>query len=68
MVFVDVRATKLDTGTVIERLRDAGVGATPTDRGDVRMVTHADVDDDGIDVALEAWREIAPSGSGRSEA
>jgi len=68
MVFVDVRPAGLDPATVIDRLHDAGVGATPTGDGHVRMVTHVDVDDDGVDVALEAWREIAASGSGRSQA
>ncbi|MEX0989636.1 MAG: GntG family PLP-dependent aldolase [Actinomycetota bacterium] len=58
MVFADIARIGLDPLEVIDRLRDAGIGATPTN-GVVRMVTHWDVDDDGIDVALEAWRAIA---------
>jgi hypothetical protein len=27
--------------------------------GKVRMVTHVDVDDDGLALALDAWRTIA---------
>jgi threonine aldolase len=43
---------------VLRRLDAHGVGAVPV--GDaVRMVTHVDVDDDDIAVAIDAWRAIA---------
>jgi threonine aldolase len=57
MVFVDTQAVGLDALETIERLRALGVGATFT--GKVRMVTHLDVDDEGIGVALDAWRTVA---------
>jgi threonine aldolase len=57
MVFVDTEAVGLGPLEAIERLRALGVGATFT--GKVRMVTHLDVDDAGIGLALDAWRSIA---------
>lgn len=58
MVFVDTDAVGLLTGEVLDRLVAAGVGAVPVPRG-VRMVTHVDVDDEGIGIAIDAWRAIA---------
>lgn len=57
MVFVDTEAVGLPPLGVIERLADLGLGATPVS-GKVRMVTHVDIDDDGIGFALDAWRSI----------
>jgi threonine aldolase len=58
MVFVDTEAVGLRTGEVLDRLAAAGVGAVPVPQG-VRMVTHVDVDDEGIGIAIDAWRSIA---------
>ena len=58
MVYVDTEAVGLAPLDAIERLRDLGVGATFVS-GKVRMVTHVDVDDDGLALALDAWRSIA---------
>jgi threonine aldolase len=58
MVFVDTDAVGLRSGDVLDRLAAAGVGAVPVPQG-VRMVTHVDVDDEGIGVAIDAWRSIA---------
>jgi threonine aldolase len=58
MVYVDTEAMGLAPIDTIERLRDLGVGATFVS-GKVRMVTHVDVDDDGLAFALDAWRSIA---------
>jgi threonine aldolase len=58
MVYVDTEAVGLEPIATIERLRDLGVGATFVS-GRVRMVTHVDVDDDGLAFALDAWRTIA---------
>ncbi len=58
MVFVDTDAVGLRTGEVLDRLAAAGVGAVPVPGG-VRMVTHVDVDDEGIGFAIDAWRAIA---------
>ena len=58
MVYADTEAVGLEPLVTIERLRDLGVGATFVS-GKVRMVTHVDVDDDGLAFALDAWRSIA---------
>jgi threonine aldolase len=58
MVFVDTEAVGLRASEVLDRLAAAGVGAVPVPSG-VRMVTHLDVDDDGVAAAIDAWRAIA---------
>jgi threonine aldolase len=58
MVYADTEAVGLAALDAIGRLRDLGVGATFVS-GKVRMVTHVDVDDDGLALALDAWRTIA---------
>ena len=58
MVFVDTEAVGLPMLEALERLAALGVGATHSG-GKLRMVTHLDVDDAGIGVALDAWRELA---------
>jgi threonine aldolase len=58
MVIVDTAAVGLRAGDVLDRLAVAGVGAVPVPAG-VRMVTHVDVDDEGIAIAIDAWRAIA---------
>jgi threonine aldolase len=58
MVFVDTEAVGLRAAEVLDRLAAAGVGAVPVPGG-VRMVTHVDVDDEGIAAAIDAWRTIA---------
>jgi threonine aldolase len=58
MVFVDTEAVGMPLLETIDRLAPLGVGVTHSG-GKVRMVTHLDVDDAGIDVALDAWRELA---------
>ena len=58
MVYIDTEAVGLAPIAAIERLRDLGVGATFVS-GKVRMVTHLDVDDDGLAFALDAWRSVA---------
>ncbi len=58
MVFVDTDIVGLRAGDVLDRLAAAGVGAVPVPQG-VRMVTHVDVDDEGIGTAIDAWRSIA---------
>ncbi len=58
MVFVDTEAVGLRSGEVLDRLAAAGVGAVPVPQG-ARMVTHVDVNDEGIGIAIDAWRSIA---------
>jgi threonine aldolase len=58
MVFVDTDAVGLRAEEALDRLAAADVGAVPVPGG-VRMVTHLDVDDEGIGIAIDAWRAIA---------
>ena len=58
MVYADTHAVGLEPLATIEQLRDLGVGATYVS-GKVRMVTHVDIDDDGLSFALDAWRSVA---------
>jgi threonine aldolase len=62
MVFVDTEAVGLRVLETIERLADLGVGAVPVP-GALRMVTHVDVDDEGIQHAIDAWRAVAADGT-----
>lgn len=63
MVLVDTEAVGLEVLGAVERLEALGVGATHTG-SHVRMVTHLDVTDDGVDVALAAWAELAREARG----
>lgn len=58
MVFVDTEAVGKPMLETIERLAALGVGVTHSG-GKIRMVTHLDVDDTGVAIALDAWRELA---------
>ena len=57
MVFVDTEVSGLAAIDAIERLQALGVGATLIGK-QVRMVTHVDIDDDAVGVALDAWASI----------
>jgi threonine aldolase len=63
MVFVDTEAVGMRMLETLERLAALGVGVTHSG-GKVRMVTHLDVDDAGIGIALDAWRELAAEEKG----
>jgi threonine aldolase len=58
MVLVDTEAVGLPLLAAIEGLAALGVGVTHSG-GRIRMVTHLDVDDADIGLALDAWRSIA---------
>ena len=58
MVFVDTESVGLPMLDTIDRLAASGVGVTHSG-GKIRMVTHLDVDDAGVGVALDAWRGLA---------
>jgi threonine aldolase len=58
MVLVDTDAVGLPLLETLDHLAALGVGATHSG-GKVRLVTHLDVDDTGIGIALNAWRELA---------
>jgi threonine aldolase len=58
MVYVNTEAVGIPPLRALDRLADQGVGATFVG-GFVRMVTHVDVDDRGVEAALDAWRSIA---------
>jgi threonine aldolase len=58
MVLVDTAAAGIPALEAVRRLADLGVGATLLGER-LRMVTHRDVDDAGVEAALAAWRRIA---------
>jgi threonine aldolase len=58
MVFVDVHSLGRDALEMLDRLGEEGVGVTPIGPGTLRMVTHHDVDDAGIEAALAGWRRV----------
>jgi threonine aldolase len=58
MVLVDTEAAGLPVLETLDRLSALGVAVTHSG-GKVRMVTHVDVDDEGVATALDAWRSIA---------
>jgi threonine aldolase len=58
MVFVDTEAVGMAAAEVLERLAALGVGAVPIGPSAIRMVTHVDVDDDGVGLAIDAWRSV----------
>jgi threonine aldolase len=67
MVFVETEAAGLHALETIERLAALGVGATLV--GDkVRMVTHVDVTDEGVGIALDAWSSVVAEAAKRSVA
>jgi threonine aldolase len=53
-VQIDVGALGLRVDEAVARLREAGVALSPTRPGVLRAVTHLDVDDDDVEVALTA--------------
>jgi threonine aldolase len=57
----DVAGTGLNSAEISARLKECGVLANGIDPRTMRMVTHYDVDDDGINRALEAMREVVRS-------
>ena len=58
IVFVDVAGTGQPLKAWVSRLADEGVLVTIV-AGRVRMLTHLDVDERDVDVALAAWRKVA---------
>jgi threonine aldolase len=58
MVLVDTEAVGLGVLDAVERLAAMGVGTTHTGTH-LRMVTHLDVSDDDVGVALDAWGVVA---------
>jgi threonine aldolase len=58
IVFVDVAGTGQSLKAWVGRLAEEGVLATIV-AGRVRMLTHLDVDERDVDVALAAWRKVA---------
>jgi threonine aldolase len=58
IVFADPRPLGASAREVVDRLAEHGVLATIV-AGRVRMVTHLDVDDAGIDRAVAAWGKVS---------
>ena len=62
IVFVDVESAGMRLFPTIALLGEKGVGVL-TVAGRVRMVTHADVDDEDVEAAITAWREVVAEAS-----
>ena len=58
MVYADTEPIGMSPLEAIERLEAEGVGATLVS-GKVRMVTHIDISDGDVELAVEAWRRLA---------
>lgn len=58
IVFVDVEGVGLPLIPTIDLLADKGVRTVPV-AGNIRMVTHLDIDDSDVERAISAWREVA---------
>jgi threonine aldolase len=63
MVFVDVP----DAGAFAGRLADRGVKVLPVSPTRIRAVFHLDVDDEGVEHAVEAFRDAASAQSDASQ-
>jgi threonine aldolase len=61
MVFADTEAVGMTAAEILERLAALGVGAVPIGPTAIRMVTHVDVDDDAMSLAIDAWRSVVTS-------
>jgi threonine aldolase len=58
MVYADTEAVGIEPLEAIALLKGHGVGATFVS-GKVRMVTHVDITDEGIQTAIAAWGTVA---------
>ncbi len=63
IVILDVSGTGLDASTIAERLKTHGVLVGAIDAQTVRLVTHYDVDDGGVEQTLRALRTVLGRGS-----
>jgi threonine aldolase len=63
MVYADTEAVGMEPLDAIARLKEQSVGATFVS-GNVRMVTHLDVNDQDIETAIAAWRTVAAAARG----
>lgn len=65
IVIFGIAKTGMNSLRFLESLREEGVAAVPMGKHHVRMVTHRDVDDAGIEHAIEALGRVAgPPGDG----
>ncbi len=62
IVYVDLAASGIPAPEWCRHLAEHGVTARPYSATRVRLLTHADVDDDGIEAALAAFRAGWPAG------
>jgi len=58
IVVFDVSDTAIDAGVLAGRLKERGVLVGALDAGTMRVVTHFDVDDTGVESALKVAREV----------
>jgi threonine aldolase len=58
IVFVNLEHSALEATSVAEALSARGVWLTPYSASRLRMITHLDVDDEGIARAVAAFAEV----------
>jgi len=61
IVYIDVDKSRFSGAEVVESLAASGVDLFATDSHRLRAVSHLDVDDDGINQAIEAFSELDKS-------
>jgi threonine aldolase len=66
IVFVDLAASGVPAADWSRRLGEHGVVCRPSSVNKIRLLTHADVPEEGIDAALAAFRAIWPSAQARA--
>jgi threonine aldolase len=64
ILVVDVAGTGRTAYEIAEQLKQRGVLVGPFDAATIRLVTHFDVDDAGIEAAIGAWHEVLQSAKG----
>jgi threonine aldolase len=57
-VMIDLSDSGMPAVEAVSRLKAEGVGIMHLDSTSLRAVTHLDVDDEGIDYALDAFRRV----------
>ena len=66
IVFVDLAASGLSAAEWCRRLADRGVTCRPYDLSRLRLLTHADISDDDVTMALAAFRAEWPGSAARA--
>lgn len=58
IVVIDLKESGMEVGEVLNQLKEKGVLAVPFGKNKIRCVTHLDVNEDDIYLALKVFREV----------